>query len=121
VVVAHDGHAPGHGAVFLPRTGVLIAGDMCSDIEIPLLDLGSADPFGAYRHGLGLLAGLPDVRIVVPGHGQVADRASFRQRIAADFGYLDAVQEGREPADPRLRADWLRAEHNRQRARAAGA
>src|SRR5947207_10724226 len=29
-VVAHDGHAPGHGAVFLPAAGVLVAGDMCS-------------------------------------------------------------------------------------------
>jgi hydroxyacylglutathione hydrolase len=38
-VIIHDGHAPGHGAVFFPETGVLVAGDMCSDIEIPLLDL----------------------------------------------------------------------------------
>ena len=39
----HDGHAPGHGAVFLPESGVLIAGDMCSDVEIPLLDTDAAD------------------------------------------------------------------------------
>jgi hydroxyacylglutathione hydrolase len=124
VVVAHDGHAPGHGAVFLPGSGVLIAGDMCSDIEIPLLDLDSADPFGAYRRGLGLLAALPDVRVVVPGHGHAGDRAAFRRRIAADAAYLDAVRAGGDPDDPRLGADgadWLRAEHNRQRARAAGA
>ena len=38
-VIIHDAHAPGHGAVFLPGTGTLIAGDMCSDVEIPLLDL----------------------------------------------------------------------------------
>jgi len=37
-LIVHDGHAPGHGAVFLPDSGVLLAGDMCSDIEIPLLD-----------------------------------------------------------------------------------
>ena len=53
LVYAHDAHAPGHGAVFLPDSGVLIAGDMCSDIEIPLLDLESADPFLDYREGLG--------------------------------------------------------------------
>ena len=115
VVLPHDAHAPGHGAVFLPGTGVLIAGDMCSDIEIPLLDLQSPDPFGAYRHGLGLLERVPDVRVVVPGHGHVADRAGFRRRIAADFRYLDAAEAGRDPADPRLREDWLRAEHERQR------
>jgi glyoxylase-like metal-dependent hydrolase (beta-lactamase superfamily II) len=35
-VIVHDGHAPGHGAVFLPDSGVLVAGGMCSDIEMPL-------------------------------------------------------------------------------------
>ena len=119
IVVAHDAHAPGHGAVFLPDSGVLVAGDMCSDIEIPLLDGESADPFGDYRHGLGVLASLPGVRVVVPGHGHVGDSKDFQRRVAADFGYLDAVEAGREPADPRLAAAWLRAEHARQRALAS--
>src|SRR6516225_6993395 len=118
-LIVHDGHAPGHGAVFLPDSGVLVAGDMCSDIEIPLLDGESADPFGDYRHGLGALAALPGVRVVVPGHGHVGDRREFRRRVAADFGYLDAVEAGREPEDPRLAEEWLRAEHARQRALAA--
>jgi glyoxylase-like metal-dependent hydrolase (beta-lactamase superfamily II) len=115
-VVVHDGHAPGHGAVFLPDSGVLVAGDMCSDIEIPLLDGESADPFGDYRHGLGALASLPGVRVVVPGHGHVGDSQDFQRRVAADFGYLDAVEAGREPEDPRLAEEWLRGEHARQRA-----
>lgn len=125
MVIAHDGHAPGHGAVFLPACGVLIAGDMCSDIEIPLPDLDSADPLGDYRLGLGLLAAVPGVRVLVPGHGQVGDRAEFRRRIAADFCYLDAVEtrlDHPDPglADPRLgdpsqATDWLRAEHARLR------
>ena len=42
-VLAHDAHAPGHGAVFLPDTGVLVAGDMCSDTEIPLLGRAGRD------------------------------------------------------------------------------
>jgi hydroxyacylglutathione hydrolase len=113
-VLAHDGHAPGHGAVFLASAGVLIAGDMCSDIEIPLLDTESADPFGGYRAGLALLAATPDVRVVVPGHGHVTDAAGFRTRLAADRGYLDAVESGRETPDPRLaNAAWLRAAHAR--------
>jgi glyoxylase-like metal-dependent hydrolase (beta-lactamase superfamily II) len=116
VVIPHDAHAPGHGAVFLPATGVLVAGDMCSDAEIPLLDREAADPFGGYRHGLGVLAGVPGVRVVVPGHGRPGDAAEFRRRVAADFGYLDAVEAGRDPRDPRLAADWLRTEHDRQRA-----
>ncbi|MCW2895459.1 MAG: fold metallo-hydrolase [Actinomycetia bacterium] len=118
LIYAHDAHAPGHGAVFLPDSGVLIAGDMCSDLEIPLLDLESADPFRGYREGLGLLADVPGVRVVVPGHGHVGDDAEFRRRIAADLRYLDAVQAGADIDDPRLAEDWLRAEHARALSRA---
>jgi glyoxylase-like metal-dependent hydrolase (beta-lactamase superfamily II) len=118
VVYAHDAHAPGHGAVLLPEAGVLVAGDMLSDIEIPLLDLESADPFGGYRQGLELLAGAPGVRLVVPGHGRVGDQAEFRRRVAADRRYLDATEAGADPADPRLAEAWLRAEHARHRERA---
>jgi glyoxylase-like metal-dependent hydrolase (beta-lactamase superfamily II) len=120
LVYAHNAHAPGHGAVFLPDQGLLIAGDMLSDIEIPLLDLDSADPFGGYRQGLGLLASIPGVRVVVPGHGHVGDETEFRRRIAADLAYLDAVEAGGDIADPRLTEEWLRAEHARHRARATG-
>jgi hydroxyacylglutathione hydrolase len=115
-VVSHDAHAPGHGAIFLAAAGVLIAGDMLSDVEIPLPDLESADPFGGYRAGLGTLARLPGVRLTVPGHGHAGDAGTFRSRVAADFGYLDAVEAGRDAADRRLLpadAGWLRAEHAR--------
>ena len=118
VIYTHDAHAPGHGAVSLPDSGVLIAGDMCSDLEIPLLDLESADPFLDYREGLRLLADVPGVRVVVPGHGHVGDGAELRRRIAADLAYLDALQARGDADDPRLAADWLRTEHARQRARA---
>jgi glyoxylase-like metal-dependent hydrolase (beta-lactamase superfamily II) len=118
VIITHDAHAPGHGAIYLPGTGVLIAGDMCSDIEIPLPDMTAADPFGDYRRGLGTLAAVPGVRVIVPGHGHVGDRAEYRRRVAADFGYLDDVESGRNAADSRLAApteaaDWLRAEYRR--------
>jgi glyoxylase-like metal-dependent hydrolase (beta-lactamase superfamily II) len=118
LVYAHSAHAPGHGAVFLPDVGVLIAGDMCSDIEIPLPDLDAAEPFGDYRDGLGLLAGIPGVRLVVPGHGHVGVDAEFRRRIAADLTYLNAVEAGLDCPDDRLTEDWLRAEHARALARA---
>jgi glyoxylase-like metal-dependent hydrolase (beta-lactamase superfamily II) len=114
LIYAHDAHAPGHGAVFLPDSGVLIAGDMCSDIEIPLLDLGSGDPFRGYREGLRVLADVPGVRVVVPGHGHVGDDAEFRRRLTADLRYVDEVQAGRDVDDRRLSEDWLRADHARQ-------
>lgn len=113
VVYPHDAHAPGHGAVFLPDAGVLIAGDMCSDVEIPLPDLEAADPFGDYAQGLSLLASVPGVAAVVPGHGHAGDGAEFRRRVAADLAYLDAVAAGADVPDDRLTEDWLRAEHAR--------
>ena len=101
-VIVHDGHAPGHGAVFLPDTGVLVAGDMCSDLEIPLLDTMAADPLGDYRTGLERLSSVIGVRQVVPGHGHVGDAGEMRRRFAADCVYLDAVAEGEAFPDPRL-------------------
>ncbi|MGO8885269.1 MAG: MBL fold metallo-hydrolase [Streptosporangiaceae bacterium] len=131
VLISHDGHAPGHCAVFLPATGTLVAGDMCSDTEIPLLDTGLAgparigagprrsgprDPAGDYRTGLAALAAVPGVRQVIPGHGSVGEAAEFRRRIAADLAYLDGLERGEPGSDPRL-SGWLRDEDERQRRR----
>ncbi len=110
-LIVHDAHAPGHGAVFLPDTGVLVAGDMCSDVEIPLLDTEAADAFGDYRVGLSRLAAVLGVRQVVPGHGHVGDAAEFGRRLAADSGYLDTLALGRPFDDPRITADWMRDAH----------
>ena len=116
-LIVHDGHAPGHGAVFLPAGGVLIAGDMCSDIEIPLLDTVAKDPLGDYRTGLERLASVPGVRQVVPGHGHVGDAAELRRRLALDAAYLDALAAGKPADDPRLTEDspqWMRDAHQAQ-------
>jgi len=115
-LIVHDGHAPGHGAVFLPGTGVLVAGDMCSDVEIPLLDILAADPLGDYRTGLERLAAVPGVRQVIPGHGHVGETGEFRRRLALDSEYLDAIAGGNPSRDPRLEgcADWLRVTHEEQ-------
>jgi hydroxyacylglutathione hydrolase len=113
-VIIHNGHAPGHGAVFLPDTGTLLAGDMCSDIEIPLLDTDAADPVGDYRTGLERLAATDGVRRVIPGHGHVGDGAELRRRLAADTRYLDDLERGRPFEDPRLTVDWLRDVHDKQ-------
>ncbi len=115
-VIVHDGHAPGHGAVFLPDTGVLVAGDMCSDLEIPLLDTMAADPLGDYRTGLERLSSVIGVRQVVPGHGHVGDAGEMRRRFAADCVYLDAVAEGEAFPDPRLAGapQWMLATHDSQ-------
>jgi len=119
-VLVHDAHAPGHGAVFLPVTGVLVAGDMLSDLEIPLLDLDAADPLGDYRAGLALLAAVPGVRWLVPGHGHVAGAAEFARRVEADQRYLDRLAAGQRFTDPRCTEDWLIEQHERQLAAVSG-
>jgi hydroxyacylglutathione hydrolase len=113
-IIVHDAHAPGHGAVFLPGSGVLVAGDMCSDIEMPLLDMDAADPLGDYRTGLTRLAAVSGVRQVVPGHGHAGDAAEFRRRLAADVAYLDRLERGEDFDDSRITRDWLRATHQQQ-------
>jgi glyoxylase-like metal-dependent hydrolase (beta-lactamase superfamily II) len=119
-VIVHNGHAPGHAAVFLPGAGVLVAGDMLSDIEIPLLDIEADDPLGDYRAGLRLLAEVPGVRWLVPGHGHVVGAGEFRRRLDADARYLDLLAAGEPFDDPRCAQPWLRDAHRRQLRRAAG-
>ena len=44
-IIEHQAHASGHASLLIEERGVLIAGDMLSDVLIPLLDLsGPADP-----------------------------------------------------------------------------
>ena len=113
-LITHDAHAPGHGAVFLPGTGVFVVGDMLSDVEVPLLDPAAPDPLGDYRTALRRLGAVAGVRQVVPGHGHVGDAAEFRRRLAADSGYLDQVTRGEPFDDARLTEDWMRAVHDSQ-------
>lgn len=121
LVLAHDAHAPGHAALFLPEVGVLIAGDMLSDVEIPLLDTAAADPVGDYRRGLERLAAVAAaVRILVPGHGHVGDGEELYRRLAADRRYLDDLEAGRKASDARLAEPWLRQAHAAQSARVHG-
>jgi len=117
-LIVHDGHAPGHGAVFLPDSGVLIAGDMCSDIEMPfVVDPGEPEPcmdrLRDYRAGLSRLAAVAGLRLVVPGHGHVGDAAEFRRRVEADFAYLDLLERGEPSGDPRI-SGYARSCHEEQ-------
>jgi glyoxylase-like metal-dependent hydrolase (beta-lactamase superfamily II) len=110
-VIEHRAHAPGHAALHVPSEGVLVTGDMCSDIEIPLLDTQASDPVADYRVALDRFAAVDAVRHVVPGHGSVGDGAELRRRIAADRRYLDALESGDGADDPRLIEDWLVEAH----------
>ena len=103
-IVEHSAHAPGHAALLVEERGVLIAGDMLSDVLVPMLDLmGAASPIDDYLAALQLLedaAGTVDV--VVPGHGTVARGGQVRERIDNDRAYLHAMRDGVELDDPRF-------------------
>jgi glyoxylase-like metal-dependent hydrolase (beta-lactamase superfamily II) len=113
-LLVHDGHAPGHAAVFFPHTGVLVAGDMLSDMEIPILATERDDALAEYRTGLDKLAGVREVRWLVPGHGQVTDAAGFRARVDADRRYLDRLEAGQPFDDARGLPGWLAEQHRQQ-------
>jgi len=103
-IVEHRAHAPGHAALLIEEGRVVVAGDMLSDVLIPMLDLnGPADPIGDYLAALDLFESAATAAdVVIPGHGSVGDADALRSRIALDREYLRAVQQGRTPDDPRI-------------------
>ncbi len=112
-IIEHQAHAVGHAAILLADRGVLLAGDMLSDILIPLLDASQADQVGAYKTALEKLAEAAGrVDVVVPGHGAVAKGPEVAARLAADRAYIESLRLREEPVDARLEAaDWLSAPH----------
>ena len=111
-IIEHQAHAIGHAAVLLADRGVLLAGDMLSDVLIPLLDSRRPGQVGAYQTALDRLGeAARRVDVLVPGHGAVAEGPEVAARLAADHAYLDALRRGEEPADARLDQDWLSGIH----------
>ncbi|MFC5176103.1 MBL fold metallo-hydrolase [Nocardioides taihuensis] len=111
-LVEHEAHATGHAAVLLADRGVLVAGDMLSDVLIPLLDPRRPGQVGAYLTALDRLAeAARQVDVVVPGHGAVARGPEVAARLEADRAYVEALRRGEEPVDVRLAQDWLAGPH----------
>lgn len=125
-IIEHRAHARGHAALLFERSGVLVAGDMLSDILMPFLDLEADDPTGDYLAALDRFEdAAATVRLVVPGHGNPGGPEELRRRIAMDRAYVEAVRDGLEPDDPRLAPgaplDWLPDVHAWQLQRLRGA
>lgn len=130
-VLRHDAHCAGHTALVVVDAGVLVAGDMLSDVEVPLLDTSVPGAVCVYQEALRRLeAGA--VRYgadrVVPGHGAVGDAGSASRRIADDRRFVAglpgdrATGPGASPDaaqdDPRLGPGapaWLRTADRAQR------
>ena len=119
-IVEHQAHAPGHAALLIEERGVLVAGDMLSDVLIPMLDLmNAADPIEDYLAALRLLEGAAGgVDVLVPGHGSVGGADQVRARIDQDRAYVHALRDSGVPGDPRIGPsatyDWVPGVHERQ-------
>jgi glyoxylase-like metal-dependent hydrolase (beta-lactamase superfamily II) len=121
-IIEHQAHAPGHAALLIEERGVLVAGDMLSDVLIPMLDLnGTADPIEDYLAALRLLAGVTgDVDVLIPGHGSIGGADQVHARIDQDRAYVRALRDAQVPSDPRVGPsakdgwDWVAGVHARQ-------
>jgi glyoxylase-like metal-dependent hydrolase (beta-lactamase superfamily II) len=119
-IIEHQAHAPGHAALLIEERGVLVAGDMLSDVLIPMLDLNAADPIEDYLAALRLLEGAADdVDVLVPGHGSIGGADQVHARIDQDRAYVHALRDAHDPSDPRVGpsatyGDWLPGMHARQ-------
>lgn len=124
LVLEHRAHTPGHAALVLPESYAILAGDMLSDREVPLLDTDAPDPLGDYRSALEILetaVRTHHVAVIVPGHGTPAsDIGAITDRFEADRRYLDHLERlagsGRDDsyADSRLTDPWVAREHRTQ-------
>jgi glyoxylase-like metal-dependent hydrolase (beta-lactamase superfamily II) len=120
-IIEHQAHAPGHAALLIEERGVLVAGDMLSDVLIPMLNLIAPDPIEDYLAALQLLEGVADdIEVLIPGHGSIGGADQVRARIDQDRAYVDALRDAAVPDDPRLGPsatfgkDWLPGVHERQ-------
>ncbi len=101
-ILEHPAHAPGHAALLIEERRVLIAGDMLSDVFVPMLgDTGT--PLDDYLVGLGVLEDVvDDVDVLIPGHGSVARGEEVRARMALDRAYVEDLRDARVSSDPRV-------------------
>jgi len=125
-ILEHQGHAPGHAALLIEERGVLIAGDMLSDVLIPMLDLNAADPVEDYLAALRLVEEVADdVDVLVPGHGSIGGPDQVRARIDRDRAYVRALRDTDVLSDPRIGPaakdgwDWVADVHEGQLQRLA--
>jgi glyoxylase-like metal-dependent hydrolase (beta-lactamase superfamily II) len=124
-VIEHRAHAPGHAALLIAERGVLVAGDMLSDILMPFLDLEATTPIDDYLAALQLFENVADkVDVVVPGHGSVGRDEEVRARIQQDRAYVRALRDGVDSDDPRVGPsaplEWLPDIHRWQVQRLTG-
>jgi glyoxylase-like metal-dependent hydrolase (beta-lactamase superfamily II) len=111
-LIPHNAHAPGHAAVLVADRGVLLAGDMLSDVLIPMLDPRRSGQLAAYEAALDRFGQLIDrVEVLVPGHGSVARGPEVAARLEQDRAYIGSLRRSEQTADVRLKQEWMAGIH----------
>lgn len=116
-MIVHGAHTPGHTALWIPGRRVLLAGDMFSDVELPL-----PEQTGLAEYAAGLDALRPyaaQATVVVPGHGHPGAGDEPMRRWQADRRYIDALLTGADPADHRTALPGMARVHRANLALAA--
>ena len=122
-MITHDGHEVGHTALYIDDARTLLAGDMLSDVELPIAErepLGPdpAEPLDAYLEGLSALAPFAArARMVVPGHGHPGREPG--SRVAADRRYWAGLLAGGDATDARRQYAGMAAVQEQNRLLAA--
>jgi glyoxylase-like metal-dependent hydrolase (beta-lactamase superfamily II) len=81
----HGGHTPGDSVVWLPKEGVLFAGDLVFvDRLLGVLPFSNAGDWLASFHDMEQL----NPRVIVPGHGEVCDLAKARHDTRDYLSFL---------------------------------
>lgn len=119
-IIEHSGHAPGHAALVIKNEGVLIAGDMMSDVFIPMLNVAADNPVNDYLDALQKIENqLSTITFVIPGHGSVGEGDEVSMRLMQDRAYVKALRDGDEINDARITSpkegwDWVAGIHGWQ-------
>lgn len=83
------GHSPDSMIIFIPQAQTIIVGDYLSPCEIPFVD-----NLALYQSSLRqLLAILPQVVKIIPGHGPILSAEQAQKIAEEDLAYLDKLLE----------------------------
>lgn len=101
-------HLPGHTedsiVGFLPDEGVLLVGDA---VEHPLPQVPAGCDLARWIAELRRWQANPQLRTVIPSHGQIGGA----ELLAGNIVYLQHLLDGREPAVPEPLEDFYRETH----------
>ncbi|MFE7385104.1 MBL fold metallo-hydrolase [Streptomyces zhihengii] len=101
-IIEHPVHSPGHAVLLIEQRRVLIAGDMLSDVFVPMLD-DTDDPIEDHPVGLGLLEGVTgEGDALMPGHGSITRDEEVRVGIELDLAYVEDARGARVSSHPRV-------------------